>query len=692
MTDNRIKKHPILSIPESEPIQFRWAGRKLIGYSHETVSSALIANGIHIFGHHHKDNSPQGLFCANGQCAQCTVLINGRPRKSCMTRLEEGMVIEPLDGLPVVNVDPNTVAITSEPKIFSPEVLIIGGGPAGLSAATQLGNFGIDVLLVDDKAEFGGKLVLQTHRFFGSAEEVHAGHRGIEIAKILVNEVRSLPSVHLMPETKAVAVFEDKTVGLVRNEKEYLLIQPQSVLFATGARENTLIFPGNTLPGVIGAGAFQTLVNRDLVRPGKSVFIVGGGNVGLIAGYHALQAGIEVKGLIEALPQCGGYQVHRDKLARFGVPILTSHTIVAVNGKDHVESITIAEAENFNAIPGTEKTIDCDTVLIAVGLHPVNELYKKAVKYGLESYTAGDAAEISEASAAMITGKIEALKIAENIGYAHHKQLSDLQSAANLLKHRPVTKKNPQVRNPQSLVYPIFHCEQEIPCNPCSSSCPLHNIIIPKDNILMQPTYLETNRECINCGQCVSICPGLAITIVDKRKSKNFATISLPIEFLVEDLPEVFDLTDETGKILYSTSPIEIKPHQKNASTLIGKFVVPVEFALDIVGFQLQTHQLHDVGLQKDVISNETIICRCERVTAGEIRELIQNGITDINQIKAITRAGMGACGSKTCHLLIQRLLREAGLNKDEIITNTSRPLQFEVEFETLANMWGQEV
>lgn len=692
MTDNRIKKHPILSIPESEPVQFRWEGRKLIGYTHDTVSSALIANGIHIFGHHHKDNSPQGLFCANGQCAQCTVLINGRPRKSCMTRLEEGMIIEPLDGLPAANVEPSILSITSEPETLSPEVLIVGGGPAGLSAAIQLGKLGVDVLLVDDKAEFGGKLVLQTHRFFGSVEEVHAGHRGIEIAKILVDEVKNHPSVHLMPETKAVAVFEDKTVGLVRNDKEYLLIHPKSVLFTTGARENTLIFPGNTLPGVIGAGAFQTLVNRDLVRPGKSIFIVGGGNVGLIAGYHALQARIEVKGLIEALPQCGGYQVHRDKLARLGVPILTSHTIVAVNGKDHVESITIAEAENFNAIPGTEKTIDCDTVLIAVGLHPVDELYNKAVKYGLSSYSAGDAAEISEASAAMITGKIEALKIAEGIGYAQLENLNDLASVAHLLKHRPETKENPQIRNSESLIYPIFHCEQEIPCNPCSTSCPIHNIIIPEDNILTQPTYLETNRECINCGLCISICPGLAITIVDKRKSENFATISLPIEFLVEDLPEVFDLTDETGKILYSTSPIEIKPHQKNASTLIGIFAVPVEFALDIAGFQLQTHQLHDVGTQQDLIENETIICRCERVTAGEIRELIKNGITDINQIKAITRAGMGACGSKTCHLLIQRLLRESGLKQDEIIMNTSRPLQFEVEFETLANMKGSEV
>ena len=111
-----------------------------------------------------------------------------------------------------------------------------------------------------------------------------------------------------------------------------MLIRPQVLLVAAGAREKSLAFKGNTLPGVYGAGAFQTLVNRDLVRAAERLFIVGGGNVGLIAGYHALQAGIQVVGLVEALPECGGYKVHKDKLHRMGVPIYTSHTILSANG------------------------------------------------------------------------------------------------------------------------------------------------------------------------------------------------------------------------------------------------------------------------------------------------------------------------------------------------------------------------
>ena len=127
------------------------------------------------------------------------------------------------------------------------------------------------------------------------------------------------------------------------------------LLVASGARES-LVFPGNTLPGVYGAGAFQTLVNRDLVKPCENLFIIGGGNVGLIAGYHAIQAGIHVAGLVEAAPECGGYKVHKDKLIRSGVPVYTSHTVLEARGIEKVESVVIAEVDrNFQPILGPKK-------------------------------------------------------------------------------------------------------------------------------------------------------------------------------------------------------------------------------------------------------------------------------------------------------------------------------------------------
>jgi len=384
MSDYRIATHPILSIPERETIEFTWQGRKLQAQAGETIATALFANGIRTFGYHPKDGSPQGIFCANGQCAQCTVIADGLPLKSCMTLVQPGMAVEP---------------VTALPKL-----------PDAPPAAIELGQRGVQVLVVDDKHRLGGKLVLQTHRFFGSINACYAGTRGIDIATKLADDVAKFPSVTTWLNSTAVAVFSDKKVGMVRDGKDYVLIEPKTILVATGAREKSLTFKGNTLPGVYGAGAFQTLVNRDLVRCSERLFIIGGGNVGLIAGYHALQAGIEVAGLVEALPECGGYKVHKDKLVRMGVPVMTSHTVLSANGTDSVESVTIAAIDKeWKPIPGTEQTFACDTLLVAVGLDPVDEFYKKAQEFGLSAFAAGDADEVAEASAALFSVMIRGL-------------------------------------------------------------------------------------------------------------------------------------------------------------------------------------------------------------------------------------------------------------------------------------------
>ena len=290
----------------------------------------------------------------------------------------------------------------------------------GFQQRLNLGKLGVKVILVDDKHRVGGKLVLQTHRFFGSADAVYAGTRGIDIATILETELQKYPSVEVWLKSTCLAVFSDKKVGILKNGEEYVLLTPQTVLVASGAREKFLAFKGNTLPGVYGAGAFQTLVNRDLVKPAEKLFIVGGGNVGLIAGYHALQAGIGVVGLVEALPECGGYKVHKDKLVRMGVPIYTSHTILSANGTDEVESVTIAKVDDkFKPIPGTEQSYACDSILIAVGLDSVNEFYQKAVEFQIPAFVAGDAEEIAEASAAIFSGKIKGLEIAKFMGISY---------------------------------------------------------------------------------------------------------------------------------------------------------------------------------------------------------------------------------------------------------------------------------
>ena len=277
MSEHRITEHPILPIPNFEEIEFYWQDIPLKAYKGETIAAALFANGIHVFGHHPKDGSPLGIFCANGQCSQCMVIADGMPLKSCMEEVTPGMRVNPNNGYPELPVVKESAKLSSISELTVP-VLIIGGGPAGLSAAIELGKLGVETLLIDDKHRLGGKLVLQTHRFFGSTQAVFAGTRGIDIATKLEKELKNYPSVQIWTKSTCLAVFSDKKVGVLRDGKKYVLIQPQVVLVASGAREKFIGFKGNTLPGVYGAGAFQTLVNRDLIRPAEKLFIVGHGN------------------------------------------------------------------------------------------------------------------------------------------------------------------------------------------------------------------------------------------------------------------------------------------------------------------------------------------------------------------------------------------------------------------------------
>jgi len=232
MTNHRIEKHTILSIEPMKNITFYWQGQPLIAKEGEMIASALFANGVKIFGHHFTDGAPQGIFCANGQCAQCLVIAEGIPVKACMTPVEAGMHVEPSDGLPCLPKVEQVPSMSKTENIAVP-VLIIGGGPAGMSAAAELGRHGIRVLLVDDRHRLGGKLVLQTHRFFGSTNAVHAGKRGIDIATQLENETKKHNTTDVWLNSVAVAVFSDHKVGILRDNKTYVLVQPQVLLVAT---------------------------------------------------------------------------------------------------------------------------------------------------------------------------------------------------------------------------------------------------------------------------------------------------------------------------------------------------------------------------------------------------------------------------------------------------------------------------
>jgi len=249
------------------------------------------------------------------------------------------------------------------------EVVVVGGGPAGMCAAAEAAKAGASVTIVEEKDRLGGQLLKQTHMFFGSRDEF-AGVRGIDIAEILKSEVEEA-GVNVLHSTTVVGIFDGSCVGVV-TDKRYGRIDAERIIVATGAFENTLVFENWDLPGVYGAGGVQTLMNIEGVLPGERFIMVGAGNIGLIVSYQLLQAGAEVVCVVEAMERIGGYEVHAAKLRRLGVPILLRHTVTAAVGKESVEGAVIAELGPDGPRRETEFRVDCDVICIAVGLSPMS--------------------------------------------------------------------------------------------------------------------------------------------------------------------------------------------------------------------------------------------------------------------------------------------------------------------------------
>ncbi len=682
MTQRRIQSHPILEPLPDGTVDFTFDGQSLKARPGEMIASALFASGISIFGRHHRDGGPQGIFCANGQCSQCTVLADGRAVKSCMVAVKPGMEVASAQGNPPLPADDQVKSLHRPPDV-EVDVLIIGGGPAGLSAAVELGKVGIDVLIVDDKPELGGKLTLQTHGFFGSVADCWAGTRGIDIGHLLTDALDDLPDIQIWTDTTAVGIFWDGKVG-VSTPGGYKLVTPKNVLIAMGAREKSLAFPGADLPGIYGAGAFQTLVNRDLIGASKKLFILGGGNVGLIGGYHALQAGIDVVGLVEGLPECGGYKVHADKLKRFGVPIWTSHTVVKAWGETHLEKVTIAQVdERFQPIAGTEKTFEADTLLIAVGLASVDEILIKAREYGLNVYAAGDSEEVAEASAAIFSGRIIGRKIARDLGVPldipeHWEPL------AEVLRSKPGEVEAWEIPKGGERVYPVIRCVQEIPCNPCTEACPEN--LIEMEGIMGLPRYTD---GCLGCGNCVTLCPGLAINLVceDYDPQKKTALLMLPFEYSDDMIPLGGDVktVDFDGNIIGEGKVLAVRERPDQDRRRLLMVEVPFEERLKVAGFTIRGPSVPVDPLLPDD-DDDPIVCRCERVKKSEIVKEIRAGVKDINQLKALARPSMGGCGGKTCTELVYRIFREEGVVLDEITPGTNRPLVAEIPLGAFAH------
>lgn len=511
------------------------------------------------------------------------------------------------------------------------DLIIIGAGPAGLSAAISAAKNGVSVIVFDENSKPGGQLFKQIHKFFGSKEH-KAKIRGFRIGEELLKEAEDL-KVTVVLNAIVTGLYQDKEIT-VKIGEEICHYKGDAVIVATGATENMVPFEGWTLPGVIGAGASQTMMNLHHIKPGNKVLMLGTGNVGLVVSYQLLQAGCQVAALVDAAPKIGGYGVHAAKVARCGVPFYLSHTIIKAEGEDCVTGVVIGKVDSsFQLIPGTEKHFAVDTICLAVGLSPMSQLlhmagckmqdtplgYVPVIDENGETsipgiYAAGDVSGIEEASSAMIEGRIAGTKAAQHLGFLSEDKAKETTKELELALDRlrkgmfapenrgkkialtdegiPVSEslltngyldeaelnRFPGIANGEG-IHPVMECTQNIPCNPCQDACPRKCIKIG-DTITSLPV-IDEETTCSGCGMCVASCSGQAIFLLNQDYEPGYASVTLPYEFL--PLPVKGDkgsALDRSGKEVCKAEIIEVKTLKAFDQTTLLTMRVPLDMAM----------------------------------------------------------------------------------------------------------------
>jgi len=627
------------------------------------------------------------------------------------------------------------------------ESVIIGGGPAGLAAAIVIAKAGGKVLVIDENKRPGGQLFKQIHKFFGSKAH-NAGIRGVDIGRQLLNDTREC-GVEVWLDAAAVGIFPDKQIAVLKDGGT-IQVSAKKILISTGASENAICFPGWTLPGVMGAGAAQTMINVNRVLPGKRVLMIGSGNVGVIVAYQLLQAGAEVAAIVEALPAIGAYGVHASKLRRAGVPLYLNHTIIRAEGGGRVESTVIAGLDDKGKpVNGTEKKIDVDVVCIAAGLRPLTEIaWMSGVKHDyvpelggfmplhnddMETdipgiYVAGDSAGVEEANTAMDEGRLAGAAMAASLGYIAGEKAEEMKTEirSRLLalrqgpfgekrlaaKTRILNNNNGQplssiphssssflIKNgfpsPEEIksanTWPteerfskgpvaLIECVQEIPCNPCEDACPFHSIHI--GNPITNLPKLDPEK-CTGCGLCIAACSGLAIFVVNKAYSETEATVSFPFEYL--PLPEKgseVQAVNRAGEYVCMGTVDKIMNPAKNDHTPVVTIIIPKEHADTVRSIRrlnappVCAAEPAAGAATGGLLPDDVLVCRCEEISAGEIRRAIREyGADSVTGVKRRVRAGMGLCQGRTCGKLVARILaEETGQKLKDILPATDRP------------------
>ncbi|HUX54559.1 MAG TPA: FAD-dependent oxidoreductase [Williamwhitmania sp.] len=657
----KIEKHPILEVPQGEEFTFLYEGKPVKGEKGFTIAAALHRAGYPIHSHS-VENRERSLECGIGKCGACEMLIDGHIKRICIT---------PVDGIKEVKEVPHNHTPEVEPsnrdlstRVYKTTVAIIGAGPAGLACRELLLKHQVENIVIDNNETIGGQFNMQTHQFFFfEKEKKFGGMRGFEIAKTLAGDnhegIFLNSTVWDILEGKRIAIKNIRTEEIYFVEADYMVV-------ATGAVPFMPTFENDDVPGVYTAAVVQKMMNQEFTLLGKNVLTVGAGNIGYLTSYQLMQAGANVKAIIEAMPVEGGFPVQANRVRRLGIPVMLSKILIKAlpnEKRDGVIGAIIADCENFKPIPGTEQIIEgIDAINICTGLVADDQLLIKGNEvFGRNCYGAGDAIRIGEGTSAVLKGKQVAFEILLELGarvkyddyLAVSKEYIDSQQHPLRVIEKPFVPTEERMQKP----FVQIDCLYGFACNPCQFACPHGAITKSSTSTVPQIDF----NKCIGCMECVYQCPGLAIFGYNYAKDWLF----LPIEYAAQEGAEVF-LVDNQGKKLGEgvIEKILTKKNKTNiarvkSTTLHGNELVSVR------GFIVKVNYPGPVTMSKTNYTPEekTYVCHCDDVSMDEVLATIGNRkFISADEIKHTTRLGMGACRGKRCIKRLKTALLPMGI------------------------------
>ena len=495
--DLRIHDHPHLKIERGEPVTFHFDGKPVNGYRGETIASALYAGGLRIFSRSFKYHRPRGLFCLGGHCSQCLMRVDGIPNvRICRESAQSGMSVESQNAWPSLKFDLTAVSgyldflirpgfqyrrfIRSRrlyhiwerflrrmagigtladienhtpPRRLTaePDIAVIGGGIAGLSAALHAAEAGAQVWLIEREGTAGGRIQYDTARY--ELPDLPGRKYGFDIATHLSAAVNRLDSCRVLTGATAIAWYDEGIVAVVR-EGELWELKPKRTVVATGSYENPMIFENNDLPGIFLAGGLQRLMHRDFVRPGNTAVVVTHNDSGYRLAHQLMDAGVAVAAIADNRSEEQAFDSGAaQKANNAAIPIHAQFDVEAAIGRRHIKGVRLKPTAGSIR---PKLLLECDVLCIAGSRIPANELIFQRTSQGqyiLESphqftrqpvtnshmsvdsdmYVAGAAAGSKGLRQSWLQGKVAGLSAALDLGYGSAEAESIRNETAALL-------------------------------------------------------------------------------------------------------------------------------------------------------------------------------------------------------------------------------------------------------------------